>query len=145
MIFSSDRADREQLEHVLGKAVAASGSRWRKVLLIHPDYSRNDFSDRVFPVLYEVLERHGLERIDTLNAGGTHRPMTAAELRVKLGVDPTRHVRLGTQHNHPFDRPEWLSRLLLTAASVGVFAGTRTRAFCVTRVSRIASTSMVVL
>src|SRR5262249_48594780 len=79
--------------------------RPRRVLLLHPDYSRNDFSHLVCPLLYEALSARGLERLDTLNASGTHRPMTDAELHAKLGLDPSRHSRVGSLHNHAFDAP----------------------------------------
>ena len=42
-------------------------------LVIHPDYSRHDFSDSLIPILYQQLAQRGLKRLDTLNAGGTHR------------------------------------------------------------------------
>ncbi len=101
----------EQLRSILTSALAACGSRFRRVLLIHPDYSRNDFSHLVGPLLYDVLYDRGLEQLDGLNASGTHRPMTANELRDKLGLDPTRHTRVGTLYNHEFDDPDWLLQL----------------------------------
>jgi nickel-dependent lactate racemase len=81
---------------------ALEGHRPRRALLIHPDYSRNDFTHQAAPALFEALAARGLERLDTLNAAGTHRRMTDDELRRKLGGIPAR------MHNHAFDDPRHL-------------------------------------
>jgi nickel-dependent lactate racemase len=104
----------EQLRATIESALAACGRSFRRALLIHPDYSRNDFSHLAAPLLHDLLAERGLERLDALNASGTHRPMTQAELREKLGLDPVRHARVGTLYNHEFDRPE----CLLTPGSI---------------------------
>ncbi len=88
------------LRSVLEAALA--GHRPRRVLLIHPDYSRNDFSHVVAPLLFDILGPRGLERLDALNAAGTHRRMTDDELRRKLGGVPA------VMHNHAFDDPAQL-------------------------------------
>jgi nickel-dependent lactate racemase len=80
----------------------------KRVLLIHPDYSRHDFSDRVVPQLYQSLKKRGLERLDTLNAGGTHRAMDGAELESKLGITKGSHPLLGAVENHEFSDPSQL-------------------------------------
>lgn len=98
----------EQLRAAIADALSACGRSFRRVLLVHPDYSRNDFSHLVAPLLYDLLRERGLERLDGLNASGTHRPMTPMELRDKLSFDPVRHPRVGTLFNHEFDKPEWL-------------------------------------
>ncbi|MFO0842948.1 MAG: lactate racemase domain-containing protein [Gemmataceae bacterium] len=98
----------DQLRLALTAALSACGGSFRRVLLIHPDYSRNDFSHLVAPLLHDLLRERGLERIDGLNASGTHRPMSQAELRGKLGLDSARHPRVGTLFNHEFDRPDHL-------------------------------------
>jgi len=79
-----------------------------RALLIHPDYSRNDFSDSIVPIIYSALSTAGLKRLDTLNAGGTHRPMTEQEILHKLGLDRQVHTHLGTLFNHAFDDPSQL-------------------------------------
>ncbi|MFO0878306.1 MAG: lactate racemase domain-containing protein [Gemmataceae bacterium] len=104
----------EQIRATMESALASCGGPVRRVLLIHPDYSRNDFSAVVAPLLYDLLAARGLERLDGLNAGGTHRPMSDVELREKLGLDPARHPRVGTLFNHEFDRPDHL----LTAGTI---------------------------
>ena len=58
----------------------------KRVLLIHPDYTRTDFSDKLVPLIYQELKSKGMEKIDSLNAGGTHREMTEIEIREKLGL-----------------------------------------------------------
>src|SRR5436190_4487718 len=97
----------EQLHDALRRAVAECG-RPRRVLVIHPDYSRNDFTHLVVPALHDLLRERGLERLDTLNAAGTHRRMTAEELRGKLGLDPAAHDRVGRLFNHEYDDPTQL-------------------------------------
>lgn len=56
----------------------------KKVLILFPDYTRIDFTDLIAPL---ILEKYKDSKVDFLNAGGTHRPMTDAEFRDKLGVD----------------------------------------------------------
>ena len=86
-------------------ADALADTRARRVLLIHPEYSRNDFCPLLVPLLYEHLRNSGLERLDTLNAGGTHRAMSAAELHAKLGLHPDTHPLLGVLANHRYADP----------------------------------------
>lgn len=80
----------------------------RKVLLIHPDYSRHDFCSDLVPLIYDELCARGLETLDTLNAPGTHRPMSEAEIERKLGVSRSTHPKLGSLYNHEFDNPSAL-------------------------------------
>jgi len=78
----------------------------KKVLLIHPDYTRTDFSHKLIPLIYRELKSKGMERIDSLNAGGTHREMSEIEIREKLGLssqDNFNHF-----YNHEYDDPEQL-------------------------------------
>src|SRR3954453_9522977 len=98
----------DDLRDSLRRALAGCAVRPRRVLLIHPDYSRNDFSHLVAPLLHDLLAERGLERLDALNASGTHRPMAQDELRAKLGLDPARHPRVGTLFNHEYDDPAHL-------------------------------------
>ncbi len=75
----------------------------KKVLVIHPDYSRNDYTHQIIPKLYSLLEKRGLKALDLLNAGGTHRKMTTEELVTKLGVSPVSHPKIRKMINHEFD------------------------------------------
>ncbi len=75
----------DQLRGVVQETLAQFGSI-RRVLVIHPDYSRTDVCDRLFPLIYEALKGAGLQRLDTLNAAGTHRSMTVGEKLAKLGM-----------------------------------------------------------
>ena len=56
----------------------------KKVLVLFPDYTRFDFTDTIAPL---IIKRFTGSIIHFLSAGGTHRPMTDAEFRDKLGVD----------------------------------------------------------
>jgi nickel-dependent lactate racemase len=97
----------EELEDVIRRALEPF-SDLKRVLLIHPDYSRHDFTDRLVPIAYNVLEGKGLVRLDTLNASGTHRAMSQRELRDKLGLAGRTLPHLGTLYNHVFDDPDQL-------------------------------------
>jgi nickel-dependent lactate racemase len=98
----------DELRSILEAALAPLGSV-RRVLLVHPDYSRNDFSDRVVPLVRDLLVARGLVTLDTLNAGGTHRPMTPDELRGKLGLRDMHAI--GTLYNHEYDDPNQLTEV----------------------------------
>jgi nickel-dependent lactate racemase len=70
------------------------------VVIVHSDITRPTPNDRMLPVLLAELEDAGVARDDItlLNALGTHRPQTEAELRTMLGdavVDKYRCL----QHN----------------------------------------------
>jgi len=70
------------------------------VVIVHSDITRPTPNDRILPVLLAELEAAGVARADItlLNALGTHRPQTEAELRTMLGdaiVDDYRCL----QHN----------------------------------------------
>jgi len=113
----------EAIRDRIEQALSGLGRSLRRVLLIHPDYSRNDFSHLVAPLLYEALMPLGLERLDALNASGTHRPMSEAELRDKLGFDPVRHSRVGRLYNHAFNDP---SQLLVAGEIPADFVAAKT-------------------
>jgi nickel-dependent lactate racemase len=98
----------EQLRATLSDALDDCSVRPCRVLVLHPDYSRNDFTHLLVPALHDLLAERGLERLDTLNAAGTHRRMEQWELLGKLGLDPRTHSRAGTLFNHDYDDPEQL-------------------------------------
>jgi lactate racemase len=58
-----------------------------KVVIVHSDITRATPNDRILPVILAELEAGGVERknITLINALGTHRPQTDAELRTMLG------------------------------------------------------------
>ena len=72
----------------------------RRVVVTHSDITRATPNDRILPVLLQALERAGVQRgdITLINALGTHRPQTAAELRQMLGADVVDRYRC-TQHD----------------------------------------------
>ena len=58
-----------------------------RVVIAHSDITRATPNDRILPILLAELEAAGVRRADItlLNALGTHRPQTPAELRTMLG------------------------------------------------------------
>jgi len=70
------------------------------VAVVFSDLTRPMPNDRVFPVLLEELARVGLpdEHIVLVNALGTHRPQTEAELKTMLGEAVVNRYRI-VQHN----------------------------------------------
>lgn len=87
----------------------------KKVLLIHPDYSRVDFTDRLVPIIYRELKKKKMVQIDSLNAGGTHRNMTEQEIKIKLGLDDD--IIFNHNYNHHFYNPEELVKVGEISAS----------------------------
>ena len=57
------------------------------VIIVHSDITRATPNDRILPILLTELEAAGINREDItlMNALGTHRPQTEAELRMMLG------------------------------------------------------------
>lgn len=98
----------DQSEEIIKEALK-DFDQVKKVLLIHPDYTRVDFTDILVPMIYRELKRKKMIQIDSLNAGGTHRKMTEQEIRAKLGLNSD---YIFTNHyNHQFDDPEQLIRV----------------------------------
>ncbi|MGM0365549.1 MAG: lactate racemase domain-containing protein [Actinomycetota bacterium] len=74
-----------------------------KVLVIIPDYTRVDFTDKIAPLIANIFKKKGTRKIDFLNAGGTHRGMEEAEFFSKLGLkEKGRGISF---FNHLFNRP----------------------------------------
>lgn len=84
-------------------------SQVKKVLLIHPDYSRVDFTDRLVPMIFRELKKKKMSQIDSLNAGGTHRKMSKQEIGAKLGLN--NNLVFNQLYNHQFDQPEQLVKV----------------------------------
>jgi len=65
------------------------------VVVVHTDLTRATPNDRLLPVILQELEESGIRRADIslLNALGTHRPQTPAELRGMLGNFIVEHYR----------------------------------------------------
>jgi len=85
--------------------IAQTLGQWRgsRVLLVHPDYTRQDFSHVLVPILVDELRQLGMKHLYTLNASGTHRPMTNIEIRQKLGIEGRFNF-----FNHEYGNPEAL-------------------------------------
>ena len=101
-----ENLDGELTEEQLGEIIKESLKDFnsvKKVLLIHPDYTRTDFSDKLVPLIYQELKSKGMEKIDSLNAGGTHREMTEIEIREKLG--PSSQINFNHFYNHEYNHP----------------------------------------
>lgn len=73
----------------------------KKVLVIFPDYTRIDFTDKIAPLLAKRFLRAKGCRIDFLNSGGTHRKMSVKEIEKKLGFE--KKPDNISYHNHLFD------------------------------------------
>ncbi len=82
------QALREALRHPIQSAPLAAKVRpGDRVVIAHTDITRATPNARILPVLLDELEGAGVRRgdITLLNALGTHRQQTAAELRAMLG------------------------------------------------------------
>jgi len=95
----------EQLEEIVKESLK-DFSLVKKVLLIHPDYTRTDFTDKLIPFIYQELKNKGMSQIDSLNAGGTHREMTEIEIREKLGLSS--QINFTHFYNHEYNDPQQL-------------------------------------
>ncbi len=92
-------SDRE-LNEFLSRVVEKIGC-FKKILVVHPDYTRVDFTNKIVPFIASRLGENGAERIDFLNAGGTHRQTTEQELLGKLGLK--RKERYMKLYNHQYN------------------------------------------
>jgi len=95
----------EQLEEIVKESLKDFKSV-KKALLIHPDYTRTDFSDKLVPLIYKELKNKGTKQIDFLNASGTHRAMAKEEIRSKLGL--TVQSDFIHFYNHEYNDPQQL-------------------------------------
>jgi len=95
----------EQLEEIVKESLK-DFSAVKRVLLIHPDYTRTDFSDKIIPLIYKELKNKGMSQIDSLNASGTHREMTEIEIREKLGLSS--QINFNHFYNHEYNDPQQL-------------------------------------
>ncbi len=95
----------KQLEEIVKESLKNFNSV-KKVLLIHPDYTRTDFTDKLIPLIYQELKNKGMTKIDSLNAGGTHRAMTEEEIRSKLGLSS--QINFNNYYNHEYSNPQKL-------------------------------------
>ena len=95
----------EQLEKIVKESLK-DFSGVKRVLLIHPDYTRIDFTNKIVPLIYQELKNRGVKQIDFLNAGGTHRAMTTEEIRSKLGLSS--QFNFTNFYNHEYNDPQQL-------------------------------------
>ena len=95
----------EQLKEIIKESLKDFSSV-KKVLLIHPDYTRTDFTDKLIPFIYRELKNKGMTQIDSLNAGGTHRAMAKEEIRSKLGL--LSQINFDNYYNHEYSNPQKL-------------------------------------
>ena len=95
-IADEPTAIRTALRQPINSAPLASKVRaGDKVVIVHTDITRATPNDRLLPVLLAELETAGVARgdITLLNALGTHRPQTDAELRQMLGDNIVNNYR----------------------------------------------------
>jgi nickel-dependent lactate racemase len=76
-----------------------------RVLLVSDDNTRLTPADRMIPALLRRLNRAGVpdRQIACIMALGTHRYMTSGEMRVKVGSEVSRRIRV---FNHEWREPE---------------------------------------
>ena len=92
---------RQALRQPVGSPPLATQVRpGNRVVIAHTDITRATPNDRILPVLLAELEQAGIRRgdITLLNALGTHRRQTDAELQEMLGSEVVRHYRC-VQHD----------------------------------------------
>lgn len=77
-----DGLDKSNLQQLIQETLPDRGLE--KVLLVHPDYTRVDFSHVLVPIIHRELKKRGLRILHTLNASGTHRAMSEQEIRKNL-------------------------------------------------------------
>ena len=103
-------AIRQALRQPIGSApLAAKVKPGDTVVIVHSDITRATPNNRILPVILAELEEVGIARQDItlLNALGTHRPQTEAELRAMLGDNIVDGYRC-LQHN-AFDEANLVS------------------------------------
>ena len=85
---NEEEAIRDGLRHPVGTAALSDQVKHGdRVVIAHTDITRATPNDRLLPILLAELEGAGVARRDItlLNALGTHRRQTAAELRAMMG------------------------------------------------------------
>ena len=110
---------REIARDALGSVPAGA-----RVLAVIPDKTRDDNTDRLFPIVAQELAGRRAARVDALVAQGTHPPMTDAEKRAKIGGSADDIPLLGEVFDHHWDRPSELTTLgTLSAGEIGRLSG----------------------
>jgi len=98
-------------EQILREAFAeiVSGSR---VLAIIPDKTRDDNTDRLFPLAARILDEKNIAKLDALVAQGTHSPMTETEKLSKIGAEKLSDIpKLENIFDHDWNDPEKLATI----------------------------------
>jgi nickel-dependent lactate racemase len=111
----------EQLKEIVKESLKDFSSV-KKILLIHPDYTRTDFTDKLIPLIYQELKNKGMIQIDSLNAGGTHRAMAEEEIRSKLGLSS--QINFNNYYNHEYSNPQ---RLVIVGEIPASFVAEKTQ------------------
>ena len=76
--------------------------RGERVLAIIPDKTRDDNTDRLFPIADQFLRERGVACFDALVAQGTHPPMTKSQKLAKIGLPEF----AGTIFDHQWNNPD---------------------------------------
>ena len=100
----------EEMRNILREALSAV-SPGSSVLAIVADKTRDDNTDVLFPAAGEILAEHGIAKLDVLIAQGTHRPMSEAEKRAKIGADGIGIAGLGHIFDHDWSDPNKLTTI----------------------------------
>ncbi|MDD5621915.1 MAG: lactate racemase domain-containing protein [Actinomycetota bacterium] len=75
-----------EIDNLVKKSLAKF-NKLNKILIIHPDSTRNDFTDKIVKAILNSIEEREYEHIHFLNACGTHGIMTKKEFLNKLGLE----------------------------------------------------------
>ncbi len=116
---AADALDAQDLRAIVDQALAEVPADAR-VLAIVPDRTRDDNTHLLFPMAAQALAGRRISKLDALVAQGTHRPMTDAQKREKIGATAGAAVPgLGRIFDHQWDRADALVQLgELSAARV---------------------------
>ncbi|MCB0320481.1 MAG: DUF2088 domain-containing protein, partial [Bdellovibrionales bacterium] len=80
-----------------------------RVLIVHPDDTRKDFSHLLIPqIAEELFTHHGTQHLDTLSASGVHNTLSEIELRTKTGLTSEHYSDRVNLYSHNVNNTEEL-------------------------------------
>ena len=127
--FGSPDADisPDEFREIVGRSLSVVSAN-ESVLAIVPDKTRDDNTDKLFPVAIDILTGRNVSKLDVLIAQGTHTAMTDDEKKKKLGVGDGQTIHgLGKVFDHRWNEPSELidigrlDREQVTAITNGLF------------------------
>ncbi len=91
----------------------------KRILAIIPDHTRTALMDRMFPIVYDLLEKR-VNCLDVIIALGTHPPLSMDQIYQQLGIDETQHRARYVKSrffNHEWKNPKVLTDIGSLSAS----------------------------